>query len=164
MNKRVRGFNSCCFFSGEPAIISSYCSAEDSLYTSSLKSSSNPLIGFIQKIISIHKIKFLIVFRGNSWQAERDLKVKSFLLSEKASNSYLQAFLGNLQKQAELRQINYKLENATPENDLQRLAFALSVPVVEIQVHKSFLIPQLQRAQYHNLVNMLEATLNSELD
>lgn len=140
------------------AIISSYCSAEDSLYTSSLKSATNPLVGFIQKAIHIHKTKLLIIFRANSWQAERDLKIKSFL-----NNQYMQAFCRALQKQAELRNINYKIEGGLPEHDLQRLAQIISIPILEIHVHKSYLIPQMQRAQYHNLVNVFEAALD-ELD
>jgi nucleoside 2-deoxyribosyltransferase len=148
---------------GNHAIVTSYCSAEDSLYTfagtSSLKPITNPLISFIQKIIDIHKIKLLLVLRGNSWQAERDLKVKLFLSSENTPD-YANLFFSILKRQAAARHIGYKHENAQPDEDLHRLASAIKIPIVEMTVHKAYLTPHMQRAQYCNLVTMLEAVLD----
>jgi hypothetical protein len=144
-------------------IINSYCSAEDSLYTyaglSSAKPITNPLVSFIRKIIGIHQIKFLLVMRGSSWDSERDLKAKNYIPT--TSHSHLiTTFNTSLQKHAALRHIGYKETETSDNDDLARLASTLQIPIIELTIHKSFLIPQMQRAHYHNLTTMLEAVID----
>jgi hypothetical protein len=149
---------------GNPSIISSYCSAEDSLYTfnsSSLsKSITNPLIGFIEKLIKLHNLKMILVFRGSHWDSRRELNVQSFLPASINSCEHLDEFKRILDYQSQNRQISCKFDKASSESQLKELSNFFKIPILEIAVHKSFLIPQMQRAHYHNLVTMLEAALN----
>lgn len=144
------------------AIVTSFCSAEDSLYTfaglSSLKSITNPLIAFIHKLIQVHHIEMVVILRSRPWKEQRELKVKSYLAEE--SNSRHLAFINLLERQARFRNIGYKLENTHENDDLNRLSALFKIPIVEIGVHKSFLIPQMQRAHYHNLVTLLEEVID----
>ncbi len=147
---------------GSHSIVSSYCSAEDSMYTSmsSNKSSTNPLVNFIKKIIDIHKIELVLLIRGNNWLQERDLKAQFYLPSTEFDSSKLHRFQNALQEQSSARHINCRQEKGGEDYPLKKLAASLQKPIVELSIHKSFLIPQMQRAQYHNLVTMLEATLD----
>ncbi|MDX1921328.1 MAG: hypothetical protein SFU25_11425 [Candidatus Caenarcaniphilales bacterium] len=151
---------------GAHAIVNSYCSAEDSLYTigktgrsASAKSSTNPLISFINKVVQVHKINCLIIVRSCPWENERGLQVHKYLPND-SENSVVQSFLQLLSKKAEARHIKTSLESTQIDNELNNLALALNLPVLEMKIHKSLLLPQLQRAQYHNFLAMLEEAVN----
>jgi hypothetical protein len=65
-----------------------------------------------------------------------------------------------LDYQSQNRHISCKFDRSLSKSPLKELSNFFRIPIMEITVHKSFLITQMQRAHYHNLVNMLEAALN----
>jgi hypothetical protein len=151
--------------SGCMAVVSSFCSAEDSLYTfpshSPLRPTTNPLIGLLQRVIKKNKTKLAVIIRGQSWRADRSLKVSIYPSSAEGSLSEVSnTFIGSLANKAQARNMSYSQNISSQENELSRLASFLDADIIELSVHKSYLIPHLQRAQYHSLITMLEEVID----
>lgn len=144
------------------AIISSYCNAEDSLYTLnnlfSFKASTSPLIAFSQKMVELNKVKLIIIVRSKPWSESRNLTVNiNSLNSDHASRNQFKKIL---EHKTSIRQIESCFKFMDEESALAKLEKFFGIPIVEINIHKSFLIPEMQRANYNNLISALEEIMD----
>ncbi len=140
------------------AIVSSYSSAENSLYTFNNKPSSSPLIAFIQKMLELNKVKFILVFRGKTWSESRNINVKISPLN--ADSKTINQFKQILQYKTSNRQIESSFELLAEESALAKLERIFEIPIIEIHIHKSFLIPEMQRANYNNFISAFEEIID----
>jgi hypothetical protein len=148
---------------GIHSLVSSYSSPEDSLYSASadldLQSINNPLLSFIKRIIATHKIKFVLILRSKEWESERGISLSKFDFPDEAPES--RGFAKLLESKTFNRHIKFTENNCLQEHPLKSLVRVIKLPVLELQIHRSLLMPQLHRAQYHNLLCMLEETIKS---
>ncbi|MDJ0625200.1 MAG: hypothetical protein QNJ31_02390 [Candidatus Caenarcaniphilales bacterium] len=148
---------------GVNTIVSSYCSAEDSLYTVgnplNIKTTTNPLIAFINKLVQVHQLERIVIIRGRNWQNNRGIIVKSYS-PDNYSKDCEAKLIEVIKKHSQMRHIDFTFKEVAENSDLARLCNALEKPIIEISIHKACLIPEMQRAQYHNLISMLEETIN----
>lgn len=155
---------------GVHAVVSSYCGADDSLYTvgktgrSNLsKISSSPLINFLNKLIQVHKIRCLILIRANPWEAERGIHLQQ-VKPDDSENNLFEDLIQNILQKSHARQIKVKEAINSDNIELLNLSSMLQVPILELTIHKSLLMPQMQRAQYHNFLSMLEEAIGEFSD
>ncbi|MDX1918510.1 MAG: hypothetical protein SFT81_05155 [Candidatus Caenarcaniphilales bacterium] len=155
---------SLCRITGIQGLISSYSNIEDSFYNfqgaHSAKTLLQPQIGFLSKLVQMHRLRVGLLLRLKSWQESREIKLHIHADLSLRSDP-LRAFCTYTETFAQARNLRLGCEFAEEENSLLRLSRFLGMPLIEIFIHKSSLIPQMQRAPYHNVLSLLEEAIDA---
>lgn len=150
----------CSRLTGAHALVPSYCRAEDTIYNyASLKHIHDPLLETIFRQKKIHGLELLVLVRGSTWDEPRGISAS--MLAGLEDNSRLQGVLSRLKEEGERRQIAVRtLELEGDQEGLGVLAEALQIPILTLSVHKSLLVPSMQRAHYFNLISLLDTVFS----
>lgn len=132
------------------ALINKYCVAADPVYYL-----SSPFVNFLRKLIKRSKFKLVMVLHGiEDWGEKNDLTITSWNKSSLIDKGEYLNLLINLLKVKDFKEIGFDLPGIISDKNktIHQLLFEdLHVPMIRLEIHKRYRLPQLHPGMYSGL-------------